>query len=89
MTQEQLLQSRAKVIQDYENEIIELKHLNDALLSRSDYYKDEVNKLRGSNENYIAYLKMSHYDRNKYINQAFVFGAIIGIIVTVVIISLL
>jgi len=80
MTQEQLLQSRAKAIADYEKEIIELKHINDAL-------EDRVNKERA----YSSYL-LDAWDyvvntRSAVIAKSFWMGFIAGAILAAAILS--
>ena len=77
------------VIKSYENEIIELKHLNDQLVNKSEYYMEEVKKGRSVIDFYSKHLEISYNDRDKYINWAFVMGALTGIVITIAIISLL
>lgn len=77
MTQEQLLQSRAKVITDLEKEIIELKHQNERL---DDQLCDQI-------EFYANHLKTSYEDRNSYMKRAFWMGFIGGAFIATAIMS--
>jgi hypothetical protein len=82
MTQEQLLQVRAKAIVDYEQEIIELKHLNQKLSDEISFKSSAIDYLNGQ-------IKISFEDRNTYMNHAFFLGVLAGAILTVVIIALI
>lgn len=82
MTQKQLLQNRAKAIEDFEKEIIELKHINN-------YLSEELRQESKIKDYYMDGFQSVLEQRNSMIQKSFWLGLFVGIIYTIAIISIL